>query len=70
MQEIIVGEGQFVQNKPMIHNSFSASKEKLFSIKINYIPQRVHMNVVHIGARLSRELIPSPKMLRMVSGIL
>jgi hypothetical protein len=70
MQKVIVGEGQFVPNKPMIHNSSSVSKEKPFYVRRNSIPQRIQMNVMQIGARLSRELTPSPKMLRMVNGIL
>jgi len=41
MQELIVGERQFVQNKPMIHNSSNVSREKPFSTRTYFIPQRV-----------------------------
>ncbi len=41
MQKIVLGEGQFAQNKQRIHNSLSVSKLEPFSIKLNFIPQRV-----------------------------
>jgi hypothetical protein len=40
MQEIGLGEGQFVQNTLRIHNSPNVNRTKPFSIRPNSIPQK------------------------------
>jgi hypothetical protein len=69
MQEIGLGEGQFVQNRIRIHNSPNVNRAKPFSIRLDSIPHRVQMNVVQMEARLSREFTPSSRMPRMMNGI-
>jgi hypothetical protein len=38
MQEIVLGERQFVQNKQRIRNSLNVNKVEPFSITLDFIP--------------------------------
>jgi hypothetical protein len=69
MHEIILGEGQFVQNKLKIHNSPNVNIRKLLSVTLNFIAKIVQMNVVQLKAKSSKKLTPSSRMLKMMRGI-
>jgi hypothetical protein len=69
MQEIILGEGQFVQNKLKIWNSPNVNIGNFFFVKLNSIPKIVQINVVQLEAKSSKKLTPSSRMPKMMSGI-
>ncbi len=52
-----------------MYNSPSVSKTKPLSIIPNFIPQRVHMNVVQLEAMRFKEFTPSSRRPRLMSGI-
>lgn len=41
MHEIILGEGQFVQNRPMVYNFPSVSRAKPFFVSLDSILKKV-----------------------------